>query len=318
MNVRSSSGYYGRSNYRKRKWRNILIISAISLVILIVVFLVVGNILKKKTQDDDNDGAVGTSVSDNTTIPEPVPHSINGYFVDMSGLSYAQFSDRISTLAANGVTAVSLNLTDDTGILLYDSKTAQKLGYQTASDSLISLSSIIAKTESRGIYTSAYVTLSAFKETDAKVRAAKLAYEAAIVCEIAESGFNDVIVRCHEISPEYVDELVGFAKSVKSINSSANVGITFTKSLLESEDSALCVDKLVEAFDLTALDLARSDNGNVTLYIEEALASSNIRYYILRFNTRILLPNITDEETDLKIKNVLSENSIHNWQTVKK
>ena len=279
--------------------------------------LVVGNVLKKKTQNDGN-GAGGTSAENTLVIPAPVQKSINGYFIDLSVSSYTEFSDKLSSLSANGVTAVSLNLTDDGGVLLYDSKTAQSLGYQTSSDSRISLSSIIAKTESRGIYTSAYVTLSAFKETDAKVRAAKLAYEAAIVCEIAESGFNDVIVRCHEISPEYVDELVGFAKSVKSINSSANVGITFTKSLLESEDSALCVDKLVEAFDLTALDLARSDNGNVTLYIEEALASSNIRYYILRFNTRILLPNITDEETDMKIKNVLSENSIHNWQTVKK
>ena len=264
MNVRSSSGYYGRSNYRKRKWRNILIISAISLVILIVVFLVVGNILKKKTQDDDNDGAVGTSVSDNTTIPEPVPHSINGYFVDMSGLSYAQFSDRISTLAANGVTAVSLNLTDDTGILLYDSKTAQKLGYQTASDSRISLSSIVTKAESRGIYTGAYITLNSFGESDAKVRSAKLAYEAAIVCEIAEAGIDDVIVRCPEISSEYIDELIGFAKNVKNINSTAKIGITFTTSLLETEDAALSVDKLVAAFDLTALDLA-SVEGNDTL-----------------------------------------------------
>ena len=317
MVTRGPSGYYRRNNYRKRKWRNIIIISAVSLVVALLVFLVVGNVLKKKTQNDGN-GAGGTSAENTSVTPAPMQKSINGYFIDLSVSSYTEFSDRLSSLSANGVTAVSLNLTDDDGELLYDSKTAQKLGYQTASDSRIALSSIIAKTESRGIYTSAYVTLSAFKETDAKVRAAKLAYEAAIVCEIAESGFNDVIVRCHEISPEYVDELVGFAKSVKSINSSANVGITFTKSLLESEDSALCVDKLVEAFDLTAIDLARSDNGNVTLYIEEALASSNIRYYILRFNTRILLPNITDEETDLKIKNVLSENSIHNWQTVKK
>ena len=317
MVTRGQSGYYRRNNYRKRKWRNIIIISAVSLVVALLVFLVVGNVLKKKTQNDGN-GAGGTSAENTSVTPAPVQQSINGYFIDLSVSSYTEFSDRLSSLSANGVTAISLNLTDDGGELLYDSKTAQSLGYQTASDSRISLSSIIAKTESRGIYTSAYVTLSAFKETDAKVRAAKLAYEAAIVCEIAESGFNDVIVRCHEISPEYVDELVGFAKSVKSINSSANVGITFTKSLLESEDSALCVDKLVEAFDLTALDLARSDNGNVTLYIEEALASSNIRYYILRFNARILLPNITDEETDLKIKNVLIENSIHNWQTVKK
>ena len=318
MNVRSSSGYYGRSNYRKRKWRNILIISAISLVILIVVFLVVGNILKKKTQDDDNAGAGGTSVSDNTVIPEPVPHSINGYFVDMSGLSYAQFSDWISTLSANGVTAVSLNLTDDTGILLYDSKTAQKLGYQTASDSRISLSSIVTKAESRGIYTGAYITLNSFGESDAKVRSAKLAYEAAIVCEIAEAGIDDVIVRCPGISAEYIDELVRFAESIKNINSDAQVGIALTRELLEMPDASLYVEKLVTAFNFTALDLTGNGDSEVSAYVEESLSGPNVRYYILRYNTRILLPYTEDEEARGQLEALLASNSINNWQIVKK
>lgn len=316
MNMRNTSGYYRRNNYRKRKWRNILIISAISLAVLLVVFLVAGNILKKKTQDDNN-GADETSVTDNTVIPAPIPQSINGYFIDLSGLSYTEFSNQISTFSSNGATAISLNLTDNSGNLLYDSKTAQKLGYQTTSSSLISLSSIITKTGSSGIYTSAYITLTAFKETDAKIRSVKLAYEAALVCEIAEAGFNDIIVRCPEISPEYIEELMGFAKNVKNINNNANIGIAFTKSLLEAEDSALYVDKLVSVFNLTALDLANVENNNILTYLEESFSNSNIRYYILRFNTRILLPYITDEETDTKIKTLLNENSINNWQIVK-
>lgn len=317
MNMRSSSGYYRRSNRRRRRLRNIIIISAVSLVVLLVAFLVVGNILKKKTQGDNNANGE-TSASDNAVTPAPTPQSINGYFIDLTGASSTQLSNQISTLSANGVTAVSLNLTDNNGELLYNSKTAQNLGYQATSSSLISLSSIITRTESRGIYTSAYITLNSFKETDAKIRSVKLAYEASIVCEIAEAGFNDIVVRCPEISSEYIDELIGFAKNVKNINSTAKIGITFTTSLLETEDAALSVDKLVAAFDLTALDLASVEGNDTLVYIEESLSNSNIRYYILRFNTRILLPYTEDEDTKTQLEALLASNSINNWQIVKK
>ena len=304
MNMRSSSGYYRRSNRRRRRLRNIIIISAVSLVVLLVAFLVVGNILKKKTQGDNNANGE-TSASDNAVTPAPTPQSINGYFIDLTGASSTQLSNQISTLSANGVTAVSLNLTDNNGELLYNSKTAQNLGYQATSSSLIS-------------YTSAYITLNSFKETDAKIRSVKLAYEASIVCEIAEAGFNDIVVRCPEISSEYIDELIGFAKNVKNINSTAKIGITFTTSLLETEDAALSVDKLVAAFDLTALDLASVEGNDTLVYIEESLSNSNIRYYILRFNTRILLPYTEDEDTKTQLEALLASNSINNWQIVKK
>lgn len=310
-------GYYRRGGYRRRRWKNIVIIAISAIVIAFVLFLVLGNILKDKTElpDDDSESPEHSS----SHVDElPSSRSINAYNVDISGITLTQFSERLSDLSKTyGTTAVSLNLTDSNGDPLYDSKISKELGYQENDGGLISLSSLVTRAKSRDVYVSAHLTLRAFEEEDAGIRSIRLAYEAALVAEILQTGIDDIVIICPDMYSGYVKELLRFSENIKSMSAETKVGICFTKDFLSERSNTVLIDDLIKAYDFTAIDLTKTEKGSSEAdSIDSALSDANVRYYVLRYNTRVLISSFDDEETYNGVMKVISDNSINNWQMI--
>ena len=313
MRGRNSSKYYRKSSYKKRKLRNILIISAICLVVLFLLFVIFGNRLNKKIDEE----RAGRDKAQTTAVPQAntAGYAIEAYFVDIS--SGADVSAQVKELSSLGVKSVSLKLTDANGNLLIKSELARSLGYQSSSDSLADLSGVVSRATYYGMFTSAVLDLGCISEKDAKQRAVRLAYEASLAVEIAEKGIGDVIVRASGADASHTELLIDFARSVKSINDTVVLGVALPESFFYHESSAEDIASLAECFDIIGLDISTTpkDYKNELEYIERVFSESNLKYYVLRYNMRVLLPK-TAAEFDDALKVVLQENSIQNWQKI--
>lgn len=313
MRGRNSSKYYRRNSYKKRKLRNILIISAICLVVLFLLFLIVGNILDKQIEIEKagRDNATTTPVPTDDTVA----YTIEAYPVEIS--ANVDFSTRMKEFSNKGVSAVSLKLTDTQGKLLIYSDIAASWGYQSPADSLVDLSEVISKAKYYNIFSSAVLDLKFLSENDAKQRAVMLAYEAALAVEVTEKGIGEVIVRVPSAEVMHTDLLIDFAESVKSINDAVVLGVALPAEFFLGETSADDVAKLAESFDILGIDVSDipNDTEDTLDYIESVFSESNLKYYILRYNMRVLLPQISDEQ-DEDLRAVLAENSIENWQKI--
>lgn len=310
MSGKISSNYRRKNGYKKRRWRYIIIIASLAIVVLFLVFLVVGNLLNKKTNDTDG---VNTSKVSSTALAENLaaPYSIKGHYIDLNNLSSS-----LSELSKNSETNVSVKLSDDAGKLLYSSPTAQKFGYQSTSTSLMDLGTLIKNVKSYGISANAVITLNGFSEKDAKTRAVILAYEAALVCEISEYGVSDITVRCSEAATEHIDEILSFADTVKNINGDIKIGIAVKNELLEHPDGALYIDKLARAYTFIAFDLTASGEQEYLEFVDNSVSNPNNKYYILRYNMRVLLTYSNDPETEKSVQYTIEANSIQNWQKI--
>ncbi len=317
MANRASSGYYRRNSYRRKKWRNILVILLSVAVVLLVVFLLVGNILKEKTSDmpEDTEPQIYTH---QTTRP-PYQLVSPSYNVNIKGravnIASDNLKDELGALSENGYNAASLNLSDEDGKLLFNSSVASRFGYPAKSDG-IELASLIKKISSAGLKTSAVFSLNSFSEDDATIRSVMRACEAAIACEIAAAGVNDVLLRCPDIKAEYTDELISLAEQVKSINKKAIVGLVLTPEFLNGENVSVLTERIISSFDFIAFDLIELSEEKDSSEQIQTLLSTDKYYYILRYNMRVLLPTLTDEAESVKLYELMSSNNITNWQTV--
>lgn len=314
MNGRAPMGYHRRNSYKKKRLRNIIIFSAVILVVLFVVFLIIGNTLFKKTNTPDDDEPKDKT-SDTEQKNNTAPYSIQAQSIDLTGLSSSDFSDKLSAFSKNGATAVSIKCSDEEGTLLYASEVARELGYQSNSSTLISLKSAASSADRRNIFTSAYITVTSINEKDAKMRSVLTSYEAALVCEMVEVGIKEVVLRCPDASVENLNDIINIANNVKLINKDAAVGIEIPSKILNSELASEHIDKLATSFDFMALTMVElSENTDVVEQVD-ALLTTHL-FYILRYNMRVLIPVVEDEDTRDALQTLLTENSIGNWQEI--
>ena len=311
MRGRNSSKYYRRNSYKKRKLRNILIISGICLVVLFLLFVIFGNLLDKKIDTERAGRDKGETTAE---IPQDAaPYSIEAYPVDIN----ADVTAQIKEMSSKGVSAISLKLTDTQGKLMVYSDIASSLGYQSKSDALVDISAVISRAKYYGMHSSAVLDLQFPTQKDAKQKAVMLAYESALVAEVAEKGAGEVIVRVPSTDAMQIGDLTDFAESVKSINDTVVLGVALPRDFFYGESSAENVAKLAQSFDIVGIDASNmpSDTTDTLEYLESVFSESNLKYYVLRYNMRVLLPQVSNDQ-DEELRAVLKENSIQNWQKI--
>lgn len=300
--------------YRRKNWRGIVIITLAIIVLLLLAFFIVGNILNSRGDKYNTDTKPSTSATQ-AAISQNIPlsYSVNGYGVNIAGYSQSDFSSAVRAISFEGVTDVSVNFTSNNGALLYSSEVAQKLGYQSVSQDLITPSAIVSSAKSRGFFVSGYMIVNSHKESDDKIAAVRRSYEAAIACELIDKGVRDVVIRVADLKSEDIDALASLGNAIKEINGEASVGIALDKEILLSENSAVYVDKLKKAYKFICLDLVNSKDDDLLEYISSSVSENLL--YILRDNIRILLPS-TNNETLAELKEILASNNVSNWQEV--
>lgn len=309
------SGYYRRGGYKKRKWRIIIAVVLVSLVVLTSLFLIIGNILNQKTNESDGTSKSSTqNTLNNTESDIKIKYTVKAYNIDLTGLSLGQFSEKLSALSENGVNVISLKLTDDNGYPLYSSDIVKNFGYGSYSESMLSLSTVFSKIDAYGMIATCYVNITSNMQENAKTRTILAAYEAAIISEISEAGSKDIILCPSALSTDDSAELTDLSKSIKNINSNTIIGIAIPSEMLKSQQNELFANDLTKAFDFIAIDLTKI-NGEDFIERTDGEISENL-YYILRYNARVLLPYNDDISVQDELLKILEQNGINNWQFI--
>ena len=306
----TTSRYYYKNSRKKRKSYGIAITVVACLLLIFTLFIIVGNTLGK--QSGSGKSQKKQPPTEETPVQDVSPYSIQAYPIDPNKLD----SDMMG-LYQKSVKSISLKATTDKGKLLLSSSLATSLGYQAPGDAVLEFSSVVSKAKNYGMFLSVILDLQAFQENDVKNKTVRLAYEAALVCEFIEKGANEVLVRLSDTEDISLEDLLDFADKVKAIDTSATVGIALPIEYFKGEGASVNIAALAKAYDVVCADISDIpfDTEDKIHYLDTAFSNSEIKYYVLRHNMRVLLPSVAAEQEEL-LQSKLAENSVANWQKI--
>ncbi|MBE6547088.1 MAG: hypothetical protein E7668_06595 [Ruminococcaceae bacterium] len=309
MNGRNRHLQYRKSVYRRRKLRTILITVGVLLVVLLVAFLVIGNLLQNKSEE-----RAETDTKEQTLPPiseERTPHrEIVAYSVLLETLDEGSFADRVAALP-DGDSAVSIPLTDREGTPLYRSPIALRLGLQSEGAYTVTVASALSSIGER--YTSGVFYLTALSEEDALLRSVRLSQSAAMLAEAAEGGLDEALLTVPDMTEEQVQEAIYFAEQVRHLAPELELGLTLSETIYSSENAAAVIDRLYESFDFLAIEAVPSNEGDPVAQTAQTI--HDLRYHLLRYHMRLLLP-VSDDATQAALIEAVEKEGFHNWQFV--
>ena len=313
MNRGSRHLRYRKSVYRRRRAKAVLIVSAIVLGILLVAFLLIGSMFSDKLEDSET--PTDTTAQSNATLPsypfERVPH-VKAPLLSLEGAPTTIYR-QMDTLVAAGNTALTVPMTDDNGMLLYHSSQAISGGYAIAGTSSLSLSELSELAHANGVRLCGAYVLKAAAEENNLTRSVLLAESAAVISEAFLAGIDDIVIIVPTLPTERQAELVRFAESIRSFAQNAVIGLSLPEAEINSPD-AKRIDALAKSFDYLALDLRHEDAEDPVLFAEERM--STMLYYLLRYEMRVMIPALSDEEMQAKLITAVESESIDNRMTV--
>lgn len=299
-------------SYRKRRrgvYIRIAVFSAvITLFIAAIAFLLIGNHLLKKTSDPD-------SKKDEPSVSEPQPslpqrpHAIQAQAVSVSSLSASRFAE----LQNAGISSISIHLNNSQGALLYRSPIAVSLGMQSSATALPTLSDALSSAASADIYVSAVFYLTAFSEENDLLRSTELARSASLIAEAVRDGVDDVTVLIPDLTLEYSEELLSFLLQIRTLESSAVLGIAVNRTVLTEDSAPAILKEWNQAVNYLAMDLTQESDESFASHIDACLNDAQVRYYLLYYQMRLLLPEQTDASETIT---VVRNHSFENWQFI--
>ncbi len=313
MNRGSRHMRYRKSVYRRQRVRTVLIVTAVVLCVLLVAFLLIGSMFFKKLQSTPEPSDKDTSQpTELPTYPfEKVPH-VKAPLLTLDGHSSTVYR-RLEALAGAGYTALSVPLTDPSGNLLYHSDQATSGGYAIRGSSSLSLSELSAQAHASGIRLCGTYVLQAATEENDLTRSVLLAESAAVISEAFLAGFDDIAIVVPSLPLERQAEIIRFAESIRTFAKDAVIGLSLPEAEIASPD-ANRIDILAKSFDYLALDLRSDGAADPVAFAEERMSA--MLYYLLRYEMRVMLPALSDEEAQAKLITATENESIDHWVMV--
>jgi len=313
MNRGSRHMRYRKSVYRRQRARTVLIVTAIVLCLLLVAFFLIGSMFFNKLQDTPPPSNEDTS--QNSELPtysfEKIPH-VKAPLLSLEG-SPSTVYGRLASLAEAGHTALSVPLTDQFGTLAYHSDQASSGGYAIRGSSSLRLSELSAQADASGIRLCGTYVLAATTEENDLTRSVLLAESAAVISEAFLAGFDDIVIVVPSLPIEREGEIIRFSESIRTFANGAVIGLSLPEAEIASAD-ATRIDTLAKSFDYLVLDLRSPDTEDPVAFAEERM--STMLYYLLRYEMRVMLPALSDEETQAKLITAVGNESIDNWMMV--
>ena len=304
---------YRRSIYRRRNVRSVLIIAAILLAVLLLLFLILGNIFFKKLKAEPDVPQKETpTVQEELPYPYEAVRAVQAPLLSLDG-SMDEIYERLAALASDGHTAVSVPLTNRSGTLSYHSEQATIGGYSIQGTASLSLSALSDAAHQSGIYLCGTYTLSAANEENALTRSVLLSESAAVLAEAFLYGMDDVLILVPDLPTDRQNELIRFAEDIRAFAPNAVIGLSLPESELASPD-ATRIDLLAKSFDYLALDLSRYGQNDPLSFAETRM--SPMLYNLLRYQMRVLIPELSDQATKDAILDAVKNESIERWMTI--
>ena len=306
--------HYRKSNYRKRRIKNIIIISIIASIVLFIIFLIMGlSLAEKKKQFDINDyDFENNNETDEENLREVV--NVSAYPLPLLE-DGSSFSSRLANIKEDA-TSVCISLNKPDGTLLFRSSLASSFSYLNVASDAQNLSNCANTIADKGLYATATLYLPTFEDTNDDLRAdVELAIWGSIVCEAIRDGIGDVLLIADNASEDDVEKLCALADRIHITEESAIIGLCLPNSVLEAEKSVSLIEKLSKKFNYLAFNATNLEGeGTVLETTEKAIAEMQLQ--LMYYKMRVLLSRSSNTEELDKLIEIVTKYSITSWQVV--
>ena len=246
----------------KKQTTTTVIIWSASLLIAVIFSLIIGNLLGKSSNKINTDNSVPTFsyTYEGGAVPPVKAQILN--------ISSANIQASIDSLRSS-VSAVSLYLRRGNGAPAYKSLVSSAILNTTGSADLLQ---IIQDLHKKDIYVSACFDSHSFEVEDKTARDAAIAFEAAMIAEIADAGVDDIVILglpVNDAGIAYASELF---KKIREINPNAVLGAAIDYKHIMSPNGAAAVEDYSKFADFCAVDASNAQsNGTSALNVANSL-----------------------------------------------
>lgn len=224
-------------------------------------------------------------------------------------------------LSEEGAEAISLPLYTD-GTPAYDSPTAQALGRQQTGESDVTLSRLFEAIHAEDCYIAATFSCAWQQQEDLALRRACMAYESALVTEIALGGADEVLLTDLTVDENTLREVALFLRQIRESCPEAVIGIALPTALMLDEGYVETLQTLLAHADHAALDLSDHATHVLSRTGEDGTVRRNaatvgeildlLAHTIKRYSMRLILPADMYEQLA-----TVEELGYDNWQIIK-
>ena len=314
MNGYSRHTKYRAGIYRKRQIKTVLLTAVAVLALVLVALLILGSILIKRANTEAPPSREETETASEEKTDLPSPPSLRAMPILLETTGSDTLVSRLNSLISSGYTAASIPLNRGDGALLYHSALTTSLELTVAGEYSVTIESAVNRATEKGIYLSGTYFLNEMAGEDDLVRSVALAKSAAVVAEALRAGIDEVLLILPSLTHDQIPLLLQFADSVRALSSEGSLGCALPPSLLTEENGGESIAALSEKYQLLALDLTHSDINTPTEYVEATMASSGVLFYLLRYEMRVLLPEVIEDTDMAALITLVESNWTKNWQ----
>lgn len=306
---------YRRRAYRKNRIKLILGVVATVLVTVFIALVIAGNVIgdkvednvtKRKPKSNQTEAIAHDEVKKVLAYPVPI-------YVEGSSL----LATRIKNASDGGYTDACFFLDDENGRLTYNSDVAISLGKHTSQADMPSLGKAMTAFHEKDMHAVGMTHLSEFNTDDDLSRSAAIGYYSALIAEALRSGVDDVMIFAGEIPVERYAELMELARNVHRLCPDGKIGLSLPVSVLSDQSNSELLDELWDHFDYLAADLTHveaSEEQTLPDAIDTSLGT--MLYYLLRYDMRVLVPQVPDTAEMTQILDAVKQNGTENIQII--
>lgn len=281
------------------------------------------------------------SVNVSSTKGQISTKKINSDYLDilaMSAMSGSDIKISINEIVLAGYSAVSMNLTDTDGNLLYVSDAAASVSRIKSSDSeeknlpdIELLSSIVAAAEDAGLSTSAIITNNFAGLRDSSEEDDQISYEAALffdctlIKELAKIGFDEIILMGYTFSADDKEQLTlevsgvnDYIKALKAAAPDILIGIALPSNVYRNVKFTPYIEVLSQKADILAIDICSDIDPAADpedIFNEVSDICSSIPGSFSLYNIRAVLSGDSLPVRTAQL-DALLVNSVGNWQFI--
>lgn len=258
----------------QRVWFPFAAVAAAALVLGLVLGGIFGAIARKS----EGERLEHRDLADYGGVEEPAEkfaglRTVVAGYVDPAGMSESEYKKSLSGMEGNAV-----------GIMMYDGTSHFRNG---EASSILAVGELSAERLSelagnKELYSIAYFTALSFEETDGAARAYARGREMALLAELAESGFREILLLGLPSESKLADEVYLYVAELRALCGNTAIGIALSGDLGDGDIASLV--GLTESYaDAYVLDLRGLSNAEAAAEIEKNA------YYITQYAMRAML-----------------------------
>ena len=267
-----------RERLRDKRWFPFAVIALAALVVALIVGAILGGVAKKA----DRDGIVYRDLTEFGGAEKPVEtyadlYRVQSLFVDHEGLDNK--ACRKAAQELTGGNAAAFWVYDGQGGVFFSSSLADKTDGLTERAHLTA-EELEGAADADGRYAVGYFVTGAFADEDLSLRLLAAAREMALIAELSDAGFREIVIVGLPTGPAFADEVRDYVRRAYGLCGRTYLSVAVPH---DSADAARLVGVTEGFADSYTLDLRSLSDDALTRAITENA------YYLTYYNMRMAL-----------------------------